>query len=93
MYSVFLWIVGNGILISLYTQTERLTIKLTLTLIGRSWHNVYCVVNKQEVSFYKDGKAAATGLSYHGETSLRLQDAVCDVASEYKKKKHVFKLR
>ncbi|XP_063736627.1 spectrin beta chain, non-erythrocytic 1-like isoform X1 [Eleginops maclovinus] len=60
---------------------------------NRSWHNVFCVINKQEVSFYKDGKAAAQGISYHGEPALRLQDAVCDIASEYKKKKHVFKLK
>uniref|UniRef100_A0A8D0A391 Spectrin beta chain n=1 Tax=Sander lucioperca TaxID=283035 RepID=A0A8D0A391_SANLU len=60
---------------------------------NRSWHNVYCVINNQEMGFYKDGKAAAAGVPYHGEVPIGLKDATCDVASEYKKKKHVFKLR
>ncbi|XP_029283082.1 spectrin beta chain, non-erythrocytic 1-like [Cottoperca gobio] len=60
---------------------------------NRSWHNVYCVINNQEVGFYKDSKAAAQGVPYHSEVPIGLKDAACDVASEYKKKKHVFKLR
>ncbi|XP_032363266.1 spectrin beta chain, non-erythrocytic 1 [Etheostoma spectabile] len=60
---------------------------------NRSWHHVYCVITNQEVCFYKDGKAAAAGVPYHGELPVGLKDAACDVASEYKKKKHVFKLR
>ncbi|XP_058495768.1 spectrin beta chain, non-erythrocytic 1-like isoform X2 [Solea solea] len=61
---------------------------------NRSWHNVYCVINNnQEVAFYKDSKAAAQGSAYHNETPVSLKEATCDVASEYKKKKHVFKLK
>ncbi|XP_037620104.1 LOW QUALITY PROTEIN: spectrin beta chain, non-erythrocytic 1-like [Sebastes umbrosus] len=60
---------------------------------NRSWHNVYCVINNQEVGFYKDSKAAAQGVPYHSEVPVSLKDAACDVASDYKKKKHVFKLR
>lgn len=60
---------------------------------NRSWHNVYCVISKQELSFYKDSKAAGQGVPYHGEAPVNLKDATCDVASDYKKKKHVFKLR
>ncbi|XP_034021574.1 spectrin beta chain, non-erythrocytic 1-like [Thalassophryne amazonica] len=60
---------------------------------NRSWHNVYCVINNQEMDFYKDSKAANQGVPYHNELPITLKDAVCDVASEYKKKKHVFKLR
>lgn len=60
---------------------------------NRSWHNVYCVINNQEMGFYKDSKAAAQGVPYHNELPVGLKDATCDVASEYKKKKHVFKLR
>lgn len=62
-------------------------------MIGRSWHHVYCVIRGAELSFYKDGKAAAQGAPYHGEAAVGLKDAACDVASDYKKKKHVFKLR
>lgn len=61
--------------------------------IGRSWHNVYCVISGRELGFYKDSKAAGQGVPYHGEVPVILKDATCDVASDYKKKKHVFKLR
>uniref|UniRef100_A0A665T1P1 Spectrin beta chain n=1 Tax=Echeneis naucrates TaxID=173247 RepID=A0A665T1P1_ECHNA len=60
---------------------------------NRSWHNVYCIINNQEMGFYKDSKAAAQGVPYHNEVPISLREATCDVASDYKKKKHVFKLR
>ncbi|XP_072843594.2 spectrin beta chain, non-erythrocytic 1 isoform X1 [Pogona vitticeps] len=60
---------------------------------NRSWHNVYCVINNQEMGFYKDAKAASSGIPYHSEIPVSLKEAVCEVAVEYKKKKHVFKLR
>uniref|UniRef100_A0A8C2Q6Q7 Spectrin beta chain n=1 Tax=Cyprinus carpio TaxID=7962 RepID=A0A8C2Q6Q7_CYPCA len=59
----------------------------------RSWHNVYCVINNHEMGFYKDNKSAAQGVPYHSEIPISLKDAVCEVAVDYKKKKHVFKLR
>ncbi|KAJ6667041.1 hypothetical protein lerEdw1_019044 [Lerista edwardsae] len=59
---------------------------------NRSWHNVYCVINNQEMGFYKDSKAASSGIPYHSEIPVSLKEAVCEVAVEYKKKKHVFKL-
>ncbi|XP_062303867.1 spectrin beta chain, non-erythrocytic 1-like isoform X1 [Osmerus eperlanus] len=60
---------------------------------SRSWHNVYCVINNHEMGFYKDNKNASQGIPYHNEIPISLKDAVCDVAIDYKKKKHVFKLR
>ncbi|NWR72735.1 SPTB2 protein, partial [Centropus bengalensis] len=60
---------------------------------SRSWHNVYCVINNQEMGFYKDSKAAASGIPYHNEIPVSLKDAICEIAVDYKKKKHVFKLR
>uniref|UniRef100_A0A8C0FT10 Spectrin beta chain n=1 Tax=Bubo bubo TaxID=30461 RepID=A0A8C0FT10_BUBBB len=60
---------------------------------SRSWHNVYCVINNQEMGFYKDSKAAASGIPYHSEIPVSLKEAVCEIAVDYKKKKHVFKLR
>ncbi|XP_070966290.1 spectrin beta chain, non-erythrocytic 1-like isoform X1 [Oncorhynchus clarkii lewisi] len=60
---------------------------------SRSWHNVYCVINNQEMGFYKDNKAAGQGIPYHNAIPISLMGAVCDVAMDYKKKKHVFKLR
>lgn len=61
--------------------------------LRRSWHNVYCVINQQEMGFYKDQKSAGQGIPYHSEIPVSLKDAVCEVALDYKKKKHVFKLK
>ncbi|XP_037638678.1 spectrin beta chain, non-erythrocytic 1-like isoform X1 [Sebastes umbrosus] len=60
---------------------------------SRSWHNVYCVINQREMGFYKDQKSASQGIPYHSEIPVSLKDAVCEVALDYKKKKHVFKLK
>ncbi|KAG5278565.1 hypothetical protein AALO_G00100330 [Alosa alosa] len=60
---------------------------------NRSWHNVYCVINNQEMGFYKDNKNASQGIPYHNEIPVSLREAVCEVATDYKKKKHVFKLK
>uniref|UniRef100_A0A8C0FT43 Spectrin beta chain n=1 Tax=Bubo bubo TaxID=30461 RepID=A0A8C0FT43_BUBBB len=54
----------------------------------QSWHNVYCVINNQEMGFYKDSKAAASGIPYHSEIPVSLKEAVCEIAVDYKKKKH-----
>uniref|UniRef100_A0A671YJX4 Spectrin beta chain n=1 Tax=Sparus aurata TaxID=8175 RepID=A0A671YJX4_SPAAU len=59
----------------------------------RSWQNVYCVLRKGSLGFYKDNKSASNGIPYHGEVPISLGEAVCEVASDYKKRKHVFKLR
>ncbi|XP_038665952.1 spectrin beta chain, non-erythrocytic 1 isoform X1 [Scyliorhinus canicula] len=60
---------------------------------SRSWHNVYCVINNQEMGFYKDAKNASSGITYHGEVPITLKEALCEIAVDYKKKKHVFKLK
>uniref|UniRef100_A0A8C4DFL9 Spectrin beta chain n=1 Tax=Dicentrarchus labrax TaxID=13489 RepID=A0A8C4DFL9_DICLA len=59
----------------------------------RSWQNVYCVLRKGSLGFYKDGKSASNGIPYHGEVPISLGEAVCEVANDYKKRKFVFKLR
>ncbi|KAM3868814.1 spectrin family protein isoform 2-T2 [Diretmus argenteus] len=59
----------------------------------RSWQNVYCVLRKGSLGFYKDNKSASNGIPYHGEVPISLGEAVCEVANDYKKRKHVFKLR
>uniref|UniRef100_A0A8D0EGY1 Spectrin beta chain, non-erythrocytic 2 n=1 Tax=Strix occidentalis caurina TaxID=311401 RepID=A0A8D0EGY1_STROC len=60
---------------------------------GRSWSTRYCVLRGGQLAFFKDAKSRALGLPCHGEEPLGLQDALCEVAAGYKKKKHVFKLR
>uniref|UniRef100_A0A8C6Y1T6 Spectrin beta chain n=1 Tax=Naja naja TaxID=35670 RepID=A0A8C6Y1T6_NAJNA len=59
---------------------------------NRSWQTIYCVVQKSSFGFYKDSKHAANGIPYHGEVPVSLQGAQCNVALDYKKRKHVFKL-
>uniref|UniRef100_A0A8C4WF71 Spectrin beta chain n=1 Tax=Gopherus evgoodei TaxID=1825980 RepID=A0A8C4WF71_9SAUR len=63
-----------------------------LCFLPRSWQNVYCVLHKGSLGFYKDAKNASHGVPYHGEVPISLQGAQCNVALDYKKRKHVFKL-
>ncbi|CAB1312786.1 unnamed protein product, partial [Coregonus sp. 'balchen'] len=63
------------------------------TPANQSWHNVYCVINNREMGFYKDIKSASQGIPYHNEIPISLKDAACEIALDYKKKKHVFKLK
>uniref|UniRef100_A0A8C9R2L0 Spectrin beta chain n=1 Tax=Scleropages formosus TaxID=113540 RepID=A0A8C9R2L0_SCLFO len=57
---------------------------------SRSWQNVYCVLRKGSLGFYKDNKGATNGIPYHGEVPVSLSEAFCEVAHDYKKRKHVF---
>ncbi|XP_008821078.1 spectrin beta chain, non-erythrocytic 2 isoform X2 [Nannospalax galili] len=59
---------------------------------NRSWQNVYCVLRRGSLGFYKDAKAASAGVPYHGEVPVSLARAQGSVASDYRKRKHVFKL-
>ncbi|XP_006860931.1 PREDICTED: spectrin beta chain, non-erythrocytic 2 [Chrysochloris asiatica] len=59
---------------------------------NRSWQNVYCVLRRGSLGFYKDAKAASTGIPYHGEVPVSLAKAQGSVAFDYRKRKHVFKL-
>uniref|UniRef100_A0A8C4NKB3 Spectrin beta chain n=1 Tax=Eptatretus burgeri TaxID=7764 RepID=A0A8C4NKB3_EPTBU len=60
---------------------------------SRSWHIVYCVLHNQDLGFYKDNKNASAGTTYHNEIPVHLTNATCEVASDYKKRKHVFRLQ
>ncbi|XP_053417070.1 spectrin beta chain, non-erythrocytic 2 isoform X2 [Nycticebus coucang] len=59
---------------------------------NRSWQNVYCVLRRGSLGFYKDAKAAGVGVPYHGEVPVSLARAQGSVAFDYRKRKHVFKL-
>uniref|UniRef100_A0A8C5N0Q5 Spectrin beta chain n=1 Tax=Leptobrachium leishanense TaxID=445787 RepID=A0A8C5N0Q5_9ANUR len=59
---------------------------------NRSWQNVYCVLKKGNLGFYKDAKSATSGIPYHSEVPVQLYGAQCSVAHDYKKRKNVFKL-
>ncbi|KAG9272889.1 spectrin beta chain, non-erythrocytic 4 isoform X2 [Astyanax mexicanus] len=58
---------------------------------NRSWVNLYCVLNKGELGFYKDSKNTST--SYNNEPLLNLSGCACDITNGYKKKKNVFTLK
>uniref|UniRef100_A0A5F8HJE1 Spectrin beta chain n=1 Tax=Monodelphis domestica TaxID=13616 RepID=A0A5F8HJE1_MONDO len=60
---------------------------------NRSWMNLYCVLNKGDLGFYKDAKGPSSGGTHGGEPLFSLHNAICEVASDYKKKKNVFKLK
>uniref|UniRef100_A0A8C8SH16 Spectrin beta chain n=1 Tax=Pelusios castaneus TaxID=367368 RepID=A0A8C8SH16_9SAUR len=75
----------------------RPRLRLTLMCLSscpfrRSWNTLYCVLRSSELAFYKDAKSLALGVPYHGEEPFQLRNALCNVAADYKKKKHVFKL-
>ncbi|KAJ8280857.1 hypothetical protein GJAV_G00059910 [Gymnothorax javanicus] len=58
---------------------------------NRSWVNLYCVLSKGEIGFYKDAKNTTT--PYNSEPMLSLSNCSCDVTNGYKKKKNVFTLK
>ncbi|XP_018089258.2 spectrin beta chain, non-erythrocytic 4-like [Xenopus laevis] len=60
---------------------------------NRSWINLYCVLSKGDLGVYKDAKSQSSGGTHGGEHLLNLLGSSCEIASEYKKKKFVFKLR
>ncbi|XP_062844411.1 spectrin beta chain, non-erythrocytic 4 isoform X2 [Trichomycterus rosablanca] len=58
---------------------------------SKSWVNLYCVLNKGEIGFYKD--ARNTTAPYNDEPLLNLALCTFDTTNGYKKKKNVFILR
>uniref|UniRef100_A0A672J202 Spectrin beta chain n=1 Tax=Salarias fasciatus TaxID=181472 RepID=A0A672J202_SALFA len=59
----------------------------------RSWNSLYCVLKPGQLSAYKDAKSFGHGVTFHGEDPLNLSRASWEILSNYKKKKHVAKLR
>uniref|UniRef100_A0A3B5R3D9 Spectrin beta chain n=1 Tax=Xiphophorus maculatus TaxID=8083 RepID=A0A3B5R3D9_XIPMA len=70
---------------------RKLDIESMKKSTNRSWVNLYCVLNKGELGFYKDAKNTAT--PYNNEPLLSLSHCHCDVTNGYKKKKNVFTLK
>uniref|UniRef100_A0AAY5L1K5 PH domain-containing protein n=1 Tax=Esox lucius TaxID=8010 RepID=A0AAY5L1K5_ESOLU len=58
---------------------------------SKSWVNLYCVLSKGEMTFYKDAKSTTT--PYNDETPLDLSVCICDSTIGYKKKKNVFVIK
>ncbi|XP_072532290.1 spectrin beta chain, non-erythrocytic 4 isoform X2 [Salminus brasiliensis] len=58
---------------------------------SKSWVNLFCVLNKGEIGFYKDARNTTT--PYNDEPLLNLAICTFDTTNGYKKKKNVFILR
>lgn len=58
-------------------------------------HQVYVVSQDGNLSFYKDQKSYKNqpDVTFRGEPKLELQGASVDVASDYTKKKNVFRVK
>jgi len=68
-------------------------LSLFFFLALRSWNNLYCVLKPGQLSAYKDAKSLSHGVTFHGEDPLSLSNASWEILTNYKKKKHVAKLR
>ena len=62
---------------------------------NRSWDRVCVVLKRGQIAFYKDSKAfkSQPEHTYKGEPSVDIASAVAEPASDYTKKKHVFRLK
>ncbi|KAM9354581.1 LOW QUALITY PROTEIN: spectrin beta chain, erythrocytic [Pholidichthys leucotaenia] len=60
---------------------------------NRSWNSLYCVLKPGQLSAYKDARSFGHGVTFHGEDPLSLSNASWEILTNYKKKKHVAKLR
>lgn len=67
----------------------------TLKSSNRSWIAMYCVLKGTQLHFYKDAKSAKAQpeQTLKGEQPLNLLGATALVANDYKKRKHVFRLK
>ncbi|XP_071480653.1 spectrin beta chain, non-erythrocytic 1-like [Diadema antillarum] len=60
---------------------------------NRSWNQVFVVLHTQSMSFYKDGKNKLKEITFNNEHPLNLSGANVEMAADYTKKKHVFRLK
>ncbi|XP_075591852.1 spectrin beta chain isoform X2 [Dermatophagoides farinae] len=62
---------------------------------NRSWDKVFVVLKKSQLLFYKDQKHSKNEPEkyYKGEPAIQLDDVQVEIASNYTKKKHVFRLK
>merc|ERR1712080_345367 len=61
----------------------------------RSWDRVYAVVKECHIFFYKDQKTykEADNVTFRGEAAMELLNGKAEIAHDYMKRKHVFRLR
>ena len=68
---------------------------MSVYVVYRSWDKVYVVMKGPQLSFYKDAKSykAAPDVCLKNEQRLDLKNGFIEVALDYTKKKHVFRLK
>ena len=61
----------------------------------RSWEKICVVLKESQIFFYKDQKTYRShpGDTFKGEPSVDLINCTAEVATDYTKKKYVFRLR
>ena len=64
-----------------------------MNIICRSWHQVFGVQHGRSLSFYKDPKNKLKEITFNNEHPLNLSQASVELAADYTKKKHVFRLK
>jgi len=62
---------------------------------NRSWEKMCVVIKGTKMLFYKDQKSyrSSPDNMYRGESPMELQGGTAEVASDYTKKRHVFRLK
>uniref|UniRef100_A0A2M4DIY4 Putative beta chain spectrin n=1 Tax=Anopheles darlingi TaxID=43151 RepID=A0A2M4DIY4_ANODA len=62
---------------------------------NRSWDKLYCVARSGRLAFFKDQKSskAVPEQTFRGEPPLDLKGAQIEIAVDYTKKKHVFRIK
>merc|ERR1712243_6267 len=68
-------------------------INTTKKASNRSWNRVHAVVKEHKIFFYKDQKTYKENVTFKGEAALDLLNGTADIAHDYTKKLHVFRLR
>ena len=68
---------------------------LTVTEYFRSWDKVCVVLKGNQIGFYKDQKTYRTSpeATYRGEPPIDIVGGTAEIATDYTKKKNVFRLR
>merc|ERR1711962_1531933 len=59
----------------------------------RSWNRLHAVVKDRKMFFYKDQKTCKENVTFKGEAALDLLNGTAEIAHDYTKKLHVFRLR
>ena len=62
---------------------------------SRSWDKVCVVLKGTKLLFYKDQKSYRSSPDhlYRGEPPMELQNGTAEIATDYSKKRHVFRLK